>query len=206
MAHFDLPCVALFGGPSRWPEANLKDNCCSISVSHIQTSPSLISWSSQNTTLCAQNIKTPRLKADLDGVIVRNLWRAQMTKRALLWVCFPHIYASVSTVRCCKLVVELFSVNVNISIITAWNRIIYLFVHGHAVFLSNRSNWAHNWLWRGDCFKCTYLTAYQAPFHLTWQGMSLPDFARIWIMHKRVIIAAIQDHSATHTRTGSIKL
>lgn len=74
---FDLPSGALFGGPSRWPETNLKGNRCPTSLSHIQTSPSLICWTSQNSrSLCVlkvRHIKTPRLKADLNSVVFRNL-------------------------------------------------------------------------------------------------------------------------------------
>lgn len=113
MACFDLPCAALFGGPSRWPETNIK--------SHIQSSPSRICWTSQNScSVCAQNAKHQNttfkggpqwcrcqesLKSSNDNFMLRA-WSS-------------HICASVHTVRWCMLGIELYSVNVNTSIIMA---------------------------------------------------------------------------------------
>lgn len=78
MACFDLPCGALFGGPSRWPETNLKGNRCPPSaITRSQTSLSLISRTPQNSrSVCAESATHQNAafkKADLNSVVFRNL-------------------------------------------------------------------------------------------------------------------------------------
>lgn len=122
---------------------------------------------------------------------------------------FPIFCLSVHTVRWCTLGIELYSVNVNTSIIMAWQKD-YLFVYGHKVFSSNCSNWAHNWL----CL-ATVLNAHIS-MHIGFSPISHDRACHCWTLPEFescinrplgiIVIAAIRHHSATHTKTGSIKL